>query len=130
VADPRNPYVMLGIPFGCPRELATKAFARKAKGMRRQRDAAAALTQLTWALNQVEENLRDPRTALHVYRVPADPRAFDPTGTGVLRPAPAPMPRQSGSSEHAWAELLEAARAEAVAGMTAEVSGSATLPPC
>ena len=73
----RNPYVMLGVPFGSPRDVATRAFARKAKGQRRSRsrvsESKSELTDLTWALNQVSEAIRDPRTALDVYRVPADP---------------------------------------------------------
>ena len=78
----RNPYVMLGVPFGSPRDVATRAFARKAKGQRRSRvsESKGELTDLTWALNQVSEAIRDPRTALDIYRVPADPNALEPTG--------------------------------------------------
>ena len=126
----RNPYVMLGIPYGAPRDVATRAFARRAKGQRRKRvdEDSAALTDLTWALNQVSENIRDPRTALSVYRVPADARALDPIGEGVLRPGPERMPRTTDTSSPAWARLLGAARAEAVATLHQQVATSASLP--
>jgi hypothetical protein len=126
----RNPYVMLGIPYGSPRDVATRAFARKAKGQRRSRvgQPRADLTDLTWALNQVAENIRDPRTALGFYRVPADPSALEPVGDGVLRPGPERMPRTTRSSEREWDRLLEAARAEAVAVLYDSIAAATTLP--
>ena len=126
----RNPYTMLGIPFGAPRDVATRAFARKAKGQRRARvnSGGAQLTDLTWALNQVSEAIRDPRTALDVYRVPADPGALEPIGEGVLRPGAEPMPRTTASSEVEWSRLLEAAREEAVSVLHHEIASAATLP--
>ena len=126
----RNPFVMLGIPYGAPRDVATRAFARKAKGQRRRRvgESNADLTDLTWALNQVSEAIRDPRTALDVYRVPADPGALDPLGKGVLRPGPEPMPRTTESSEGAWARLLDAAGEEAVALLHDEIRSTTRLP--
>lgn len=126
----RNPYVMLGVPFGSPRDVATRAFARKAKGQRRARvsERKGELTDLTWALNQVAEALRDPRTALHVYRIPADPNALEPIGEGLLRPGPEAMPRTTESSGAAWARLLDAAREEAVAALHEEIAMTTALP--
>lgn len=126
----RNPYVMLGIAFGSPRDIATRAFARKAKGQRRARvtESRGDLTDLTWALNQVAENIRDPRTNLQYYRVPADPSALEPLGDGVLRPGPEPMSRATRSSDAEWGRLLDAARAEAVAVLHAAVAATAQLP--
>ena len=120
----RNPYVMLSIPFGSPRDVATRSFARKAKGKRRSLtpEAKAELTDLTWALNQASEAILDPRVALDVYRVPADPTALEPTGAGVLRPGPELMPRSTQSSDAAWVRLLKAARAEAVAALHEEIA--------
>lgn len=123
---------MLGIPFGSPRDVATRAFARKARGRRHDRASTKSgvtdLTQLTWALNQVEENIRDPRTALHLYRVPADPAALEPQASGILRPGPEPMPRVSPSSEAAWGRLLDAARGEALRMLHHQIAESASLP--
>jgi len=126
----RNPYVILGIAFGSPRDVATRAFARKAKGQRRARasESQTTLTDLTWALNQVSEGIREPRTALGVYRVPADPEALEPIGEGVLRPGPELMPRTTSSSQAEWARLLDAAREEAVAVLHEEIAMTAALP--
>lgn len=130
MSDPRNPYVMLGIPFGSPRDVATRAFARRAKGRRRARvsESSTQLTDLTWALNQVSEVIREPRSALGIYRVPADPAALEPIGEGVLRPGPELMPRTTGSSDAAWARLLDAAREEAVAVLHDEIASTTTFP--
>ena len=128
MADSRNPYVLLGIPFGAPRDAATRAFARRAKGKRHVPGAAAELTELTWALNQVQENIREPRTALHVYRVPADPGAIEPVGIGVLRPPPELLARATGPSSPSWSRLLDAARTEATALVHEDIASSNTLP--
>lgn len=125
----RNPYIMLGIPFGSPRDVATRSFARKAKGRRRRVSESRDLTELTWALNQVEENIREPRTALHIYRVPANAAALEPQGEGLLRPGPEPMARTTESSAPAWGRLLDGARAEALAALHDDVAASAALPP-
>src|SRR5262245_16846577 len=102
----RNPYVMLGVPFGASSDAAQVAFAGRARGLRRQPDGAELLTDLTWALNQVQEALRDPSVALEVYRVPADPGALENDAPGVLRPPPQRRPRTTSSSELARSELL------------------------
>ena len=124
----RNPYVMLGVPFGASRSTATKAFARKAKGLRTVAGGAARLTELTWALNQIEEALKDPRTALHIYRVPADEGALIPAALGVLRPGPEPMERTTPPSQGAWQRLIQETRAEAVAALQRELASVVRLP--
>lgn len=126
--DLRNPYGMLGLPFGASREAASKAFARKARGLRRQAGSTQALTQLTWALNQVQEAIKDPRTALHLYRVPADPGSLDPDLPGVLKPPPERMERTTDPSDAEWAALLDMARQEAHRAVLAEVSAHVELP--
>ena len=128
-ADRTNPYVLLQVPFGESRDQATKAFTRRAKGLRRRADGAALLTQLTWALNQVAEAVKDPQAAVHIYRVPADEAALVPRGTGVLRPPPEPRERRTGSSLAALAKLTDEARAEAVSALRTAVSQHSTLPP-
>src|ERR1700727_1939597 len=70
----RNPYVILGIPFGSSRARANVAFARKARSLRRAGAAGHdALTDLTWALQQIDEAIRNPAAALELYRIPANP---------------------------------------------------------
>lgn len=129
IHDLRNPYGILGLPFGASRDVASKAFARKARGMRRQTGSTELLTQLTWALNQIEEAVKDPRTALHIYRVPADPGALEPDQPGLLRPPPEPMSRATPPSEADWTALLNAARLEAQRAILVEVASTSSLPP-
>jgi hypothetical protein len=126
--DLRNPYGMLGLPFGAPREAASRAFARKARGLRSQAGGAAVLTELSWALNQIEEAIKDPRTALHIYRVPADPESLDPEQPGVLKPPPERMARTTDPSEADWAALLDEAGREAQRALLDEIAAHSALP--
>jgi hypothetical protein len=90
----RNPYVILGLPFGAPREDANIAFAVRAKRLRHRKDAASRtrLTDLTWALNQIDESLKRPDASMDIYRIPADPDLFTSTATGLFSPPPEPLP--------------------------------------
>jgi hypothetical protein len=109
----RNPYIILGIPFGSSREDANIAFARKARALRRLGTAGRAqMTDLTWALNQVDEGLRHPEAAMEIYRIPADPDAFTVKGDGVLAPPPEVLPRRSEPDGTALDELRAAAAVE------------------
>jgi hypothetical protein len=126
--DLRNPYGLLGLPFGAARETAARAFARKARGLRHQPGNTEVLTQLTWALNQIEEAIKDPRTALHIYRVPADPGSLDPEQPGVLQPPPVRMERTTPPSDEDWAALLDTARREAQRALLADVAATSALP--
>jgi hypothetical protein len=113
----KNPYVVLGVPFGSDRATCSAAFARRAKKLRRNPTSTITITDLTWALNQVDEAIRDPDTALHLYRVPADPDLFDvPETEGLLRPPPEPLARRT--------QPLDAAAREA---LLAEVAASAAM---
>lgn len=126
--DRRNPYVLLGVPFSASADNAQAAFARKARGLRRQPDGAEKLHELTWALNQVTEILRHPELALNVFRIPSDAAAFEATGYGILNPGPERLARQHNSSEEAWTSLLDQVRVEMVAGLAATIAGYAELP--
>jgi hypothetical protein len=89
----RNPYLILGLPFGAGREEANAAFVRRARRARRGELPGVEQTDLTWALNQIDEAVGDPRTALGTYRVPALPEAFAaPASAGLLRPPPERFP--------------------------------------
>jgi hypothetical protein len=82
----RNPYLILGIPFGADRDTANKAFARRSKEARRA--GGTLQTDLTWALQKVDEGPANPHAELEPYRVPADPAWSEAPGTGVFSPAP------------------------------------------
>ena len=121
----RNPYVVLGVPFGASRDVATAAFARKARRLRRQPGGAEMLTDLTWALNQIEEAIDDPQTALHLFRVPD---ALTSDSEGVLSPPPEPMGRTSAESTAALKAFREEALGEALLHATREWAAVAQIP--
>ncbi len=124
----RNPYVVLGIPFGASRDVATVAFAKRAKALRRAPDGAERLTDLTWALNQIDEVIRDPSLALHVYRVPADHSALEPDGEGVLAPPPELLGRRTESGPEDHDEMRRRAGREMLTALAREVAGVTALP--
>jgi len=108
-----NPYVLLGIPFGASRELANVAFARKARPLKRQGEAGReGLVGLTSALNQIDEVLTEPDQVIDIYRVPADPEAFEGHGGGVFSPAPELLGRRQPVSEQAIVMLMSRAAGE------------------
>jgi hypothetical protein len=126
----RNPYVVLGIPFGASREQANVAFARLARPLRRLgAEGRDRMTDLTWALNQIDEALREPETALWLYRIPNDPAVLAPTGPGEFAPPPRPLPRRTGDSAAALAGLQRAAAREHLRGLALDQAGRTAIPP-
>jgi hypothetical protein len=94
--DRRNPYLILGLPYGSTRAEATKALARRSRAARRIPDFPFSMEDLTWALNQIEAQIENPESSLDTYRVPADPTVLEvPPGPGILRPPPRPIERQT-----------------------------------
>jgi hypothetical protein len=85
----RNPYVILGIPFGAPWAAANAAFARKAQALKRDGGDLDQMTDLTWALQRISVAIREPAIAMELYRIPADPEAFETGDDGVLQKAAA-----------------------------------------
>ena len=124
----QNAYVTLGIPFGASRDVASHAFAGRAKSLRRRPGGMEKLTQLTWALNQVTDVLRDPDAAVDVYRVPADPSALEPDGDGVLRPPPEPMARGAETTQATHDALRLQVAGEAVRYVVSDVGDRLSLP--
>jgi hypothetical protein len=93
----RNPYLILGIPFGASREDATRAFLRRTKSLRRLGAAGRALhTDLTGALKEIEDRPEHPDAVLTPYRIPADPHVERGVGPGVFAPPPEPLPAATG----------------------------------
>jgi hypothetical protein len=107
----RNPYVVLGIPFGASRDEATRAFLRRAKSLRRLGAAGRALhTDLTGALKEIEERPEHPDAVMTPYRIPADPDVERGIGAGVFDPPPE---RLDPSTAEAGGAALHAARVAA-----------------
>jgi len=125
----RNPYVILGVPFGASRDQATLAFTARARRLRRDPNGGAQLTELTWALNQVTDVIRSPELAIDIYRIPADPQAIEPLGSGVLSPPPQPMPRRTPASDEARRRVTDVAAGEGLAAAYRIISSMSVLPP-
>jgi len=110
--DRRNPYLILGVPYGTTRADATRAFAQRSRRAKRSTTFPYTVEDLTWALHQVEANLDDPTIAIDHFRVPADPaQLHPPDGPGVLRPPAVPLERRT---EPASASSIELLRQQAV----------------
>lgn len=95
--DRRNPYLILGVPYGASRGEARRAAARRTRELRQREDAAYSTEDITWALHQVEQVIDDPDSAVEVFRVPAAPGILDaPSGQGLFHPPAVALPRRSG----------------------------------
>lgn len=109
--DRRNPYIILGIPFGAGATDARTGFASASRRLRKLEDARYSMEDLTWALHQVEQIIDDPAMAFDVYRIPADPAATDVDRPGVFNPQPEQIGRET---ERATAEQNEAVKSRAI----------------
>jgi hypothetical protein len=93
----RNPYLILGVPYGASRNEARRAASRRTRELRRRQDAPYSTEDITWALHQVEQVIDDPASAVEVFRVPAAPGILDaPSGQGLFNPPAIPLARRSG----------------------------------
>lgn len=117
--DRRNPYVILGIPYGASRGEARRAVARRTRELRQRPDAPYSAEDVNWALHQVEQVIDDPEAGVEVFRVPAAPGILDaPSGHGLFHPPPEPLPRRSAPLTD---EQFDAIRHEAVATVSRSV---------
>jgi hypothetical protein len=125
----RNPYAILGIPFGASRTEANIAFARKSRALRRAGPSGMdQLTDLTWALQQIDEAIREPAAAMELYRIPADPEAFSGNGGGILRPPPERLVARRADREEALTELQHAAARQYLRHLVALRASKISLP--
>ncbi|MGX6603189.1 hypothetical protein ACWKSP_13765 [Micromonosporaceae bacterium Da 78-11] len=103
----QNPYLVLGVPFGTGRAEANAAFAARNKALPADpAEARTRRTDLTRALQQIDQGPPHPEAELTIYRIPADPA---PVGTGVF----APPPEEGPISDEAVAAALRRVRAAA-----------------
>lgn len=123
----RNPYLLLGVDYGASGDEARRAFAIAAKRVR-QSGGNGSIDDLSWALHQIESRSGAGSDDLAVYRVPADPAAFDPAGWGLFRPPPKPAGRWAGPPTAADRdELTGAAAREVAAAVWQEVAARANV---
>lgn len=112
----RNPYLILGVDFGAASDEARRKFAASARKARRG-GGPWTIEDLNWALHQIESSQSDADESVSVFRVPANPRAFDPVGSGLFRPEPEVAGRRSDPSTNADHEQLAAAAAREIAAV-------------
>jgi hypothetical protein len=104
----RNPYIVLGIDFGTPVDEAKKAFASASRRLRRHPDPPFSMEDVTAAEREVQD-VTDPAGSIGIFRVPADPGAYEVDGSGeLLSLAPRNFPRQTGTSAESSAHELNA----------------------
>jgi hypothetical protein len=119
MGERRNPYVILGVPYGTSRGEARRAAARRTRELRQREGAPYSAEDITWALHQVEQVIDDPDSAVEVFRVPAAPGILDaPSGRGLFHPASVPLSRRSGPLTD---EEYNAVRHAAVAAVSKNV---------
>src|SRR5690606_11723163 len=112
-SDRRNPYVILGIPFGSSTQAARSGFAHASRRVKSDPTARYTMEDLTWALHQIEQIVEDPELTFHIYRLPANPDATNADrGNGVFNPPPIRLPRRTvpGSGEQLEDAMHEALR--------------------
>ena len=95
----RNPYLLLGVDYGCAPDAARKSFARAARRIRRAGTDRISTEDLTWALNEIQNNHTDPFNEVDTFRVPADPQVFTPVGEGFFAPAPTRLARRTETTQ-------------------------------
>lgn len=91
-----SPYVILGLDYGATEAEARLAFSQRARRLRHQPNEPFSLEDLTWALREAELLAENPNDSVAYFRVPAHRAAPPPDpGTGLLRPRPIPLRRQT-----------------------------------
>jgi hypothetical protein len=124
----RNPYLILGVDFAASGDQARRAFAHAARRLRRH-GGVWDIEDLNWALHQVEELEENPANSVDIYRVPADPHAFDPVGDGLFRPGPARLQRRTpATDQQALTEVRTAALSELDDLLIAEIGQTVPIP--
>ncbi len=123
----RNPYLILGVPYGSSIEVATKAFAKNTKRSRHEENYPYSLEDLTWARNQIKAHLENPTADLSTYRVPADPDALRPPHglAGVNIPVQVLERRTSPVTQQDLARVMERIRAEVAESIIDQLASSA-----
>jgi hypothetical protein len=124
----RNPYLILGVDFAATGDRARHAFARAARRVRKQ-GGPWEIEDLNWALHEVEALESNPADLVSVYRVPADPKVFEPAGEGLFRPPPVPLPRRTRPDDEDSLAAVRAAAARELDGVLAGACASLGSPP-
>jgi len=91
----RDPYVILSLQHGAPRDRIGRAFARASVAIRQGR-SSWQLEDLTWAKQEAERAAEDPEVAEGYLRLPANPEALElQGGSSLLTPVSTPLSRRT-----------------------------------
>jgi uncharacterized RDD family membrane protein YckC len=109
--EKRNPYLLLGVPYGTDRGAAARAYARAVRRARGATDSPVTLEDLSWALHEIEKGIADPELDLRYLRIPALPDAYiDPRADPVLTVRTPPLERSTVPGTTAsWEQLATVA---------------------
>jgi hypothetical protein len=113
--DRRNPYVLLGLPYGASPGEVRRAFARRTREVRWGDGSEIDVSDLEWAVARIELERADPSATFGTYRAPADPAVLrPPAGFGLLAPVPRAAGRRSPvTPDDELAVIYDAARLDA-----------------
>lgn len=108
MSERRSPYLLLGVPFGAPKEVASRAFAKATRRLKRTADTPYDLEDLNWALHAIEQRIEDPASSIDDYRIPANPDVYAiPSGEGILNPRVQSYERRTQPTDPATIESLQ-----------------------
>lgn len=94
--DRRNPYLVLGIPYGASKKEVRRSFAKRARQIKNEEFDAYRSEDLNWSLQQLEQAEKDPELDIENFRIPANPNLFQSeTEEGFFNPPIKPMDRKS-----------------------------------
>ena len=107
--DQRNPYIILGVPYGASKAEASEGHARALRRLKKDPDATYSESDLSWAIYQIEQVRGSSRPDDGIYRIPADPAVYSDCQYGLLQPRPVAMKRRTDRSHDDFGECLMSA---------------------
>ncbi|WP_410564517.1 hypothetical protein [Amycolatopsis sp. cmx-4-61] len=123
----RNPYLLLGVDYGTPPDLARRHFARAARRIRRAAGGPVGIEDLNWALHEVQSRAATAADDVSVYRVPANPAVFNPPSHGLFAVPPIKLPRTTETSDVDRAALADGLAEDVGELIAAVVRATATF---
>jgi len=94
--DRRNPYLVLGLPYGASKKEVRKGFAKRARDLKKGKFTAYRNEDLNWALHQLELAEKDPELDIENFRAPANQILFDgDNDLGFFNPTVQPLSQKT-----------------------------------
>ena len=134
----RNPYLILGIPFGVSVDVARQAFNKAMRRISREVNPPFSVDDLNWAIYAIEQYAKqgqEPELDIQNYRVPLSSNSFAGLDfikmaklTDMVLPQPNSQPIARVTGNNAKPELKELVTSELFSTVAAKYQ-SAPLPP-